>query len=133
MVLSKFNRTLTGLPPAVRENPPIPFISKARKADNPEENADKTEYIKLEFYMDPGNPASKYARHFIIFKDGCAEDWVKWLMAYREVEGLMTLKEPADKSKMVRTLLKGQALSYFKHHLHYSDFQEEENKAERYC
>ena len=68
MVLSKSNRTLTGLPPAVRENPPIPFISKARKADNPEENADKTEYIKLEFYMDPGNPASKYARHFIILR-----------------------------------------------------------------
>jgi hypothetical protein len=107
MALSKFNRTLTGLPPAVRENPPIPFVSKARKADNPEESADKTEYIKLEFFMDPGNPASKYARHFIIFKDGCAEDWVKWLTAYREVETLMILKEPADTSKMVRTLLKG--------------------------
>jgi hypothetical protein len=114
MSLSKFTKSLTGLPPAVRENP---FVSKARKTENPDENADKTEYIKLEFYMDPSNPASKYARHFIIFKDGCAEDWVKWLMAYREIETLMILKEPADKSKMVRTLLKGQALSYFEHHL----------------
>jgi hypothetical protein len=118
MVFSKFSRNLTGLPPAVRENPtPIPFISKTRKADNPEENVNKAKYIKLEFYMDPGNLASKYARHFIIFKDGCAEDWVKWIMAYREVENFITLKEPADKSKMVRTLLKGQALSYFEHHL----------------
>jgi hypothetical protein len=27
------------------------------------------------------------------------------------------MKEPADKTKMFRTLLKGQALSYFEHHL----------------
>jgi hypothetical protein len=67
--------------------------------------------------MDPSNPASKYARHFIIFKDDCAEDWAKWLMAYHKIETLMILKEPADKSKMVRILLKGQALLYFKHHL----------------
>ena len=32
-------------------------------------------------------------------------------------ETLMTLKEPADKSKAVRTLLKGQVLSHFEHHL----------------
>jgi hypothetical protein len=67
--------------------------------------------------MDPSNPASKCARHLIIFKDGCAKDWAKWLMAYRKIETLMILKEPADKSKMVRTLLQGQALSYFEHHL----------------
>jgi hypothetical protein len=53
----------------------------------------------------------------IIFKDGCAEDWVKWLMAYHNIESLMDLNEPAHKSKMVRTLLKGQALSHFEHHL----------------
>jgi hypothetical protein len=29
----------------------------------------------------------------------------------------MTMKEPADKTRMFRTLLKGQALSYFEHHL----------------
>jgi hypothetical protein len=38
-------------------------------------------------------------------------------MAYRKIEPLMTLKEPADKSKMVMTLLKGQALNSFEHHL----------------
>jgi hypothetical protein len=84
---------------------------------NPEENANKTEYITLEFYMNPSNLALKYARHFIIFKDDCEEDWVKWLMAYRKIEILMTLKEPADKSKMVKMLLKGQALACFEHHL----------------
>jgi hypothetical protein len=50
----------------------------------------------------------------LFFKDGCAEEWVKWLIAYGEIESLMILKEPADKIKMLRTLLKGQALSYWK-------------------
>jgi hypothetical protein len=38
-------------------------------------------------------------------------------MAFREIENLMPLKEPPDKTKMIRTLLKGQALSYLDHHL----------------
>jgi hypothetical protein len=38
-------------------------------------------------------------------------------MAFREVENLMPMKEPADKTRMYRTLLKGQFLSYFEHHL----------------
>jgi hypothetical protein len=38
-------------------------------------------------------------------------------MAFREIENLMPMKEPTDKTRMFRTLLKGQALYYFKHHL----------------
>jgi hypothetical protein len=38
-------------------------------------------------------------------------------MAFREIENLMPLKEPSDKSRVFQTLLKGQALSYFEHHL----------------
>jgi hypothetical protein len=38
-------------------------------------------------------------------------------MAFREIENLMPMKEPADKTRIFRTLLKGQALSYFEHHL----------------
>jgi hypothetical protein len=45
------------------------------------------------------------------------EDWIKWVMAFREIENLMPMKEPADKTRMFRTLLKGQALSHFEHHL----------------
>jgi hypothetical protein len=37
-------------------------------------------------------------------------------MAFREIENLMPMKEPADKTRIFRTLLKGQALSYFEHH-----------------
>jgi hypothetical protein len=78
-----------------------------------------SEWIKLEFLMDPDNQASgsKYSRQFAIFKDGCPEDWIKWVIAFREIENLMPMKEPADKTKMFRTFLKGQALSYFEHHL----------------
>jgi hypothetical protein len=38
-------------------------------------------------------------------------------MAFREIENLIPMKEPADKTRMCRILLKGQALSYFEHHL----------------
>jgi hypothetical protein len=39
------------------------------------------------------------------------------VMAFREIENLMPMKKPADKSRMFQTLLKGQALSYFEHDL----------------
>jgi hypothetical protein len=38
-------------------------------------------------------------------------------MAFRDIENLMPLNETIDKTRMFRTLLKGQALSYFEHHL----------------
>jgi hypothetical protein len=38
-------------------------------------------------------------------------------MAFRDIENLMSMKEHADKTRMFRTLLKGQTLSYFEHHL----------------
>jgi hypothetical protein len=39
------------------------------------------------------------------------------MMAFREIENLIPMKEPADKTRIFRTLLKDQALSYFEHHL----------------
>jgi hypothetical protein len=45
------------------------------------------------------------------------EEWIKWVMAFCEIENLMPMKEPDDKTRMFRTLLKGQAFSYFEHHL----------------
>jgi hypothetical protein len=121
MAMSKFSESSAALPPSVREKPPpIPFVSKMKnmdKVDGPD--ADKSEWIKLEFLMDPDNPASgsKYSRQFSIFKDECPEEWIKLVMAFWKIENLMPLKAPADKTRMFRTLLKGQALSYFEHHL----------------
>jgi hypothetical protein len=69
--------------------------------------------------MDPDKQASKYSQTFAIFKDGyrVPEDWIKWVMAFCEIENLMPMKEPADKTRIFRTLMKGQALSYFERHL----------------
>jgi hypothetical protein len=39
------------------------------------------------------------------------------VMTFREIENLMPMKEPADKTRMFQTLLKGKAFSYFEHHL----------------
>jgi hypothetical protein len=50
-------------------------------------------------------------------KLGCPEDWIKWVMSFREIENLMAMNEPDDKTRMFHTLLKGQALSYFEQHL----------------
>jgi hypothetical protein len=96
------------------------FVSKVKKMDKIDgPDTDKSELIKLEFLMDPDYPAlgTYYSRQLAIFKDGCPEDWIKWVMAFREIENLMRLEEPADKTRKFRTLLKGQALSYFEHHL----------------
>jgi hypothetical protein len=93
----------------VRKNAPIPFVSKVNKkmdkVDGPD--ADKSEWIKLEFFMDTDNPASKYSRQFAIFNDGFPEECIKWLMAFCDIEDLMPMKEPADKTRMFQTLLKG--------------------------
>jgi hypothetical protein len=37
-------------------------------------------------------------------------------MYFCDIDKMMPLKEPADKTRMFLTLLKGRAFSYFKHH-----------------
>jgi hypothetical protein len=93
--MSKFSKPTIALPLSVRENPPHSFCFKGEEDGH-------SEWIKLEFLMDPDNQASgsKYSRQFAIFKDGCPEDWIKCVMAFREIENLMPMKEPADKTKM---------------------------------
>jgi hypothetical protein len=118
MAMSKFSKSSTAFPPSVCKNSPIPFVSKVKKMDKVDRpDTDKSELIKLEFLMDLDNPASKYSKQFAIFKDGCPEDWIKWVMAFCEIENLMPMKEPADKTRIFWTLWKGQALSYFEHHV----------------
>jgi negative regulator of genetic competence, sporulation and motility len=120
MAMSKFSKSTAALPHSVREKPTIPFVSKVKNIEKVDgTDADKSEWIKLEFLMNTDNPAwgSKYSRQLAIFKDGCPEDWIKWVMTFREIENLMPMKEPAEKTRMFRTLLKGQDLYYFEHHL----------------
>jgi hypothetical protein len=61
MVMSKVSKSSAALPPSMSDNPPppptIPFNSKVNnmgKVDGPD--ADKSEWIKLKFLMDPDNP-----------------------------------------------------------------------------
>jgi hypothetical protein len=46
------------------------------------------------------NIATKYSRQFAIFKYGYPVKWIKWVMAFGEIENLMPTKEPADKTRM---------------------------------
>jgi hypothetical protein len=87
-------------------------VKKMDKVDGAD--ADKSEWIKLEFLMDPYNPASKYSRQFDIFNIRFSEEWIKWVLTFCEIENLMPMKEVTDKTRMFRTLSKGQTLSYLR-------------------
>jgi hypothetical protein len=121
MAMGKFSQYFTALPPSVCKNshPLIPFVSKAKKMDKVDGlDADKSEWINLEFLIDPDNPAlGSKCQQFAIFKDGYPEDWIKWLMSFCEIKNLIPMKEPADKIGMFRTLSKSQSLCYFEYHL----------------
>jgi len=115
--MTKFAKNQHGMLPALRETPPIPFVSRTKKVETECAEVDKTEYIKFDFFVDPENPASRYSKEFLVFKDGCPEEWIKWLMAYRDLEVMMPLKEVSERTKMLWTLLKGRALAQFDYHL----------------
>jgi hypothetical protein len=58
MAMSKFSKSAATLPSSVRENPPLPFISKVKKMDKVDgTDADKSDWIKLEFLMNPDDLA----------------------------------------------------------------------------
>jgi hypothetical protein len=59
MAVCDFSKSSDDLPHSVSENPTFLFskVKKMDKVDGP--TADKSEWIKLEFLMDPDNPASK--------------------------------------------------------------------------
>jgi hypothetical protein len=51
------------------------------------------------------------------FNNKVPKEWIKWVIAFCEIENLKPMKEPDDKTRMIRTLFKGQALYYFEPHL----------------
>jgi hypothetical protein len=62
--------------------------------------------------MDPVKPSHR------IDANGRGVDQVNCvLISFLEIETLMPMKEPADKTRMFWTLLTDQVLSYFEHHL----------------
>jgi hypothetical protein len=75
MAMSKSSKSFAALTPSVHKKPPpIPFVSMVKKIDKVDgTDVDKSEWIKLEFLMDPDKPALgyKYSQQFAIFKDRC--------------------------------------------------------------
>jgi hypothetical protein len=58
MAMSKLSKYAAALPPSVHENTSISFVSKVKKMDKVDgTEADKSEWIKFEFLMDPDNPS----------------------------------------------------------------------------
>jgi hypothetical protein len=58
--MSNFSKSSAALPPSLCKTPPlsIPFASKVKKMDKVDvSDADKSEWIKLEFLMATDNPA----------------------------------------------------------------------------
>jgi hypothetical protein len=41
----------------MRENPPIPFVTKLKKLEAEGADSDKVEFIRFEFLVDPSNPS----------------------------------------------------------------------------
>jgi hypothetical protein len=83
MAMSNFPKSAAAFPSSVSKDSPPPFL-----------------LLKSEFLMDPDNPVSgsKYSRQFAIFKVGyrVPEDWIKWVMAFREIENLMPMNDVSD-------------------------------------
>jgi hypothetical protein len=62
MAMSKFSKSSAALLPSVHETPPPPFhlVSKVKNMDNIDgPDMDKSEWIKLEFLINPDKPASE--------------------------------------------------------------------------
>jgi hypothetical protein len=58
MIMSKVSKSAAALPPSMRKNALIPFVSKMKKIDKVDgPDKDKCEWIKLDFLMDPDNTA----------------------------------------------------------------------------
>jgi hypothetical protein len=70
----------------MRENPPIPFVAKLKRLEADDSDAEKVESVRFEFLVDPSNPNTRFTKEFFIFKDGTPEEYIKWLMGYRDLE-----------------------------------------------
>ena len=107
--MSKFAKHM---PLTMRENPTISSVTKLKKLEAEGADSDKVESIRFEFLVDPSNPEIWFSKEFFIFKDGSPEEYVRWLIGYRDLELLMPLKEPSDRTKTLHTMLKGRSLSF---------------------
>jgi hypothetical protein len=120
MAMSKFSKSAAALPPSVREKPPHSFCFQDEEDGQGwwawcgqvwgdqvgVSHGSRQPSIRLQVL-----PTVCYLQGWIQLP----EDWIKWVMDFREIENLMPMKEPMDKTRMFRTLLKDQAFSWFEY------------------
>jgi hypothetical protein len=68
---------LTDEPSKSDQYPWVIFLKLLPLVSCDEADSEKTESIKLDFFIDPDNPATKYSWHFAIYKYGFPEEWIK--------------------------------------------------------
>jgi hypothetical protein len=74
-----------------------PLVSKVKKMDKMNgPDADNSEWINLEFFMNPDKPASKYPENLLLSRMD-DQRWIEWVMAFRVIVNLKPYKEPTDK------------------------------------
>jgi hypothetical protein len=66
MATSKFANTNAIMYISMCEKHTIPFTSKSKKVDGELAEADKTGFIKFDFFVDPKNSATRYSKEFLI-------------------------------------------------------------------
>jgi hypothetical protein len=53
---------------------PQSLVTKVKNAEVVGADSDKVQSIRFEFLIDPSNPATRFSKEFVIFKDGSPED-----------------------------------------------------------
>ena len=92
--------------------PAIPFDKPSKRDLTVQEDKDK--FKTFEVKLDNNNPDSPTVKYnCLVWEQGSPEDYVKWLMAYTELEEAYPLDTPSKKIDVIRSLLKGEELLAF--------------------
>jgi hypothetical protein len=92
-------------------------MTKLKKVEAEGADSDKVESIRFEFLLTPPTLQPDFPRSSSFFKDGSPEEYIRWFLGYCDLELLIPLIEPSDRTHMLRTMLKGWALPLFEYHV----------------
>jgi hypothetical protein len=105
---------------ALQTNPPaIPFKKKkkTKSADKDDKDESKSKTIKICINPDDGN-SDQIEIKVKIFEDSDTENWIRWRIALDKViRDAPVTTDPAARTKMAKTLLKGKSHDSFNSHL----------------
>jgi hypothetical protein len=78
MAMSESVKPDASVYPYMRGKPASSIYFWSKKVESELAEAEKTEYIKFDFFVEPKSSASRYSKEFIIFKGAFPEVWIKW-------------------------------------------------------